>query len=242
MRRIVSAATCIEIPPWRAASIVDARPLAVGEVDLWLATYERAAQCVDVERVLDPAERIRAAAIGDGAARSRYVTTRALLRALLAHYARVASDALQIELDAHGKPVLRVPAAPQFNLSHSGDVLLLAIAAAPTVGIDYEAPRHIVDPLRVARRVFSSDEQAALLQAADESIALRDALFVKLWTRKESLLKAFGTGFAGGAREFDVRADEVGEFRVHSLTLPIPGVAAIALPQTARLRAAYVLS
>ncbi|NDD75659.1 MAG: 4-phosphopantetheinyl transferase family protein, partial [Gammaproteobacteria bacterium] len=73
-------------------------------------------------------------------------------------------------------------------------------------------------------------------------IAARDALFVRLWTRKESLLKARGTGFVGGARDFDVRDDEVGEFRVRSLSLPIPGVAALTLPQTARLRAAYVLS
>ena len=242
MRRIVSAPTCIEIPPWRAASIGDARPLALGEVDLWLATLERAAQFVDGEPVLDAAERLRATAIADADAHSRYITTRTWLRTLLAKYANVATNQLTIDVDTHGKPVLRNPAAPQFNLSHSGAALLIAIAATSTVGVDYEAPRRIDDPLRLARRVFTDREQAALQRAADESRVARDELFVRFWTRKESLLKALGTGFAGGARDFDVCEDDVGDFCVQSLSLPIVGVAAVALPQTARVRAAYILS
>lgn len=216
--------------------------MAHDEVDLWLASFERAARLGIGESVLDPSERLRAAAIGDAAARSRYITTRGWLRSLLAHYADVAIDELKIVVDAHGKPKLHDPSAPQFNLSHSGDSLLIAIGLTSTVGVDYEAPRRLDDPWRLAKRVFTDDERTALQSAADESIVARDALFVRLWTRKESLLKARGTGFVGGARDFDVRDDEVGEFRVRSLSLPIPGVAALTLPQTARLRAAYVLS
>ena len=242
MRGIVSAPICIEIPPWRAARIGDAPPLAHGEVDLWLASFEDAARLGVGEPVLDPSERRRAAAIGDAGARSRYITTRGWLRTLLAHYATIAIERLKIVVDTHGKPKLHDPSAPQFNLSHSGDSLLIAIGLTSTVGVDYEAPRRLDDPWRLAKRVFTDDERTALQSAADESIVARDALFVRLWTRKESLLKARGTGFAGGAREFDVRADEVGEFYVRSLSLPIPGAAALTLPQTARLRAAYVLS
>lgn len=241
---IVLAAHRIGIPPWRTARLNDVRPLESGDTDLWFAAFDAIidAAVIADSSVLDAAERVRAAAIGDSTARARFVAARLLLRALLARYSNVPPVAVHIEMGAHGKPLLRAPSALQFNVSHSGNGLLIAIAAAVTVGVDYEAPRRLTDPQRLAQRVFSAAELAALQSAAAESEAAHHALFMRLWTRKEALLKALGSGFAGGFKDYDVRADSVGGHILYSFDTPAPGTAALAQVLAGRVRSAFVWS
>lgn len=95
--------------------------------------------------------------------------------------------------DEHGRPQLAAHPVQQFSLSHSGDWAVCALADAP-VGIDVERVRSVrADAL--ARRYFTPQE-AALLAAMPE--AEREIAFFRLWTAKESVLKAQGTGLSGG--------------------------------------------
>jgi len=85
----------------------------------------------------------------------------------------------------YGKPYLR-GAFPCFNLSHSGAYVVLGVAPCE-IGIDIEKVAPYSDA--VAKKCFTASEQAWLcLQDCDNA-------FYKLWTGKESVMKATGLGF-----------------------------------------------
>lgn len=95
----------------------------------------------------------------------------------------------------HGKPCC--PAGPCFSLSHSGEMVVLAVHESP-VGIDTEDIRRPWLPA-VAQRVFTREEQAWLQE--------RPEAFFYLWTRKEAVLKACGRGFSLSPQSFSVLPD-----------------------------------
>ncbi|MBR2338766.1 MAG: 4'-phosphopantetheinyl transferase superfamily protein [Clostridia bacterium] len=92
----------------------------------------------------------------------------------------------------HGKPFLSEYPRWHFNLSHSGDWAVCALSDAP-IGVDIEQLRER-DYLRLAQRHFSPDEVGALQTLSPTQQQER---FFRLWTRKESWLKAQGIGLAG---------------------------------------------
>ncbi len=94
---------------------------------------------------------------------------------------------------AHGQPMLRRHPGWRFSLSHSGEYAVCVLDDAP-VGIDIEQLRP-VQALPLAKRFFTPDE-AALLEAMPEQE--RQDAFFRLWTAKESVLKAQGLGLSGG--------------------------------------------
>ena len=116
-------------------------------------------------------------------------------RPVLARYAGLPADALPLVPDAYGKPRLAAPAAPGFNLSHSGEIVLLAIARGVAPGIDVEALRPRPRALQLAQRYFTAAEAAVLARLPEGD---RQQTFYRLWTAKEAVLKALGRGLAFG--------------------------------------------
>lgn len=96
---------------------------------------------------------------------------------------------------ADGKP--RAQNGVCFNLSHSGDWVLLAVSGRE-VGCDIEAVRQ-TDALRMGRVVYTDGEMALLRRSPD-----RLQTFFTLWTKKEALLKCMGSGFHRAAKTVDV--------------------------------------
>jgi len=88
----------------------------------------------------------------------------------------------------NGKPYLTDAPTVFFNLSHSGERVMCALSDRE-VGCDVEKMRDI--DCSVAKRFFHPDEYKALLAADEEA---RQDLFFRLWTLKESALKAAGIG------------------------------------------------
>lgn len=86
-----------------------------------------------------------------------------------------------------------------FNLSHSGHLAACVMSDEGPAGIDVEEISGA--RMEVARRFFSAGENDALLSAKSDSE--RDALFTRLWTLKESFLKAKGTGLADDLSSID---------------------------------------
>ena len=155
---------------------------------------------------LDAAECARAARFLHEADRARFLLSHGLLRALASHYLGRPPAALTFELGEVGKP--RMAGADHgllaFNMSHSGDVMLLAFARSGRVGVDVERwSERLGDPeqARIAQSVFSAGEQAALAQLPEGH---RRAAFYSVWTRKEAYLKATGAGIARGLNHFEV--------------------------------------
>ncbi len=115
---------------------------------------------------------------------------------VLARYLGVAPHELGIiEDETSGKPRLAEVAQLRFNWSHTDNVALLAVANAVEVGVDLERSDRALDAMALAKRFFSAAEHAWL-----ESLpqGKRGAGFLRLWTGKEAVLKATGTGISAG--------------------------------------------
>lgn len=136
-------------------------------------------------------ERARAGRFVFGTDRDRFIAGRAWVRRHMAAILGRPARALRLIADTHGKPGLDDPDRPiAFNVSHTRQRITLAVARDP-VGIDIE--NRVPDDLDgVADLVMSPSERTAFAALATDR--LRRAAFVRLWTRKEALLKAIGTG------------------------------------------------
>ncbi len=95
--------------------------------------------------------------------------------------------------DEHGKPRLSRHLARHFSLSHSGEWAVCALGESP-LGIDIERARE-VRAAALAARYFTPQEAALVERLSGEE---RQRAFFRLWTAKESVLKAQGTGLSGG--------------------------------------------
>jgi 4'-phosphopantetheinyl transferase len=164
---------------------------------------------------LTPDERARAARFHFERDRIRYIASHAALHELLGDR--------EIVLAADGKPYLR-DGSLHFNLSHSGDYALIAIASDAEVGVDIEQHRERVSWNEIAVRFFTKREVAVMRGEAD---------FFRFWVMKEAVLKAAGKGLAGGLANVECLADVVttplGDFRVKVLDAPAGYSAAVAL-------------
>ena len=91
-----------------------------------------------------------------------------------------------VQVSEHGRPHFAASDAPDFNLSHTGD-LAAAILGHGRVGIDVQEELDTLATDRLAARFFSLGEQERLCGAPRE-------LFFELWTKKEALGKLLGVG------------------------------------------------
>lgn len=214
-----------------------ARALAPGDVHVWRIALDAggAARHAHDAALLTADERARAQRYRFERDRARYVAARAALRRLLASYVGIEPAALAFVADgSEGKPGLALPGAPAFNLAHSGDCALLAVAAMPRVGIDLEIERPIADVEVLASQYFTDAERDAVRTAGDAA----QRAFLRVWTRKEAVLKAVGRGLTADLRTIEVGAGPAPQqVRFGGATLEVdalgglPGhLAALALP------------
>ncbi len=136
--------------------------------------------------------------------RRRFSLCRAALRAILCLRLDCRNQELSFGASSHGKPFAVVRGAPSpvsFNVSHSGSHGLVAVASGKRVGVDIEvrtSRRNLEAPIEATMGPEEQAELAALRGAE----ALR--LFYRIWTFKEALIKALGTGFAVDPSGFQV--------------------------------------
>ena len=170
--------------------------LAADGVDCWsvpLQCFPAEARCVAVA-LLSAEQRERAARFHFDEHREAYTLSQAALRILLARYLGAEAGSLVIAPDGSGRPVLAQPAGRlHFNLSHSGEAALVAVACAAPVGVDVEVVRDLPDLLEIATRYFAPAEVAGLRRL--DGAQRREAFYVT-WTRKEAFVKALGLGLS----------------------------------------------
>lgn len=174
-----------------------------GTIDLWSASLEPPARLrAHLEGYLSVDERERAARFVFSRDRGRFVAGRAFLRLLLAQYLGTDAGSLRFRYGPHGKPFLADDRnGLAFNLAHTGDLAVCALARDVDVGVDVERVRQIPDADGVARSFFSRRETADLASVPQ---AARPRAFFDAWTRKEAFLKALGDGLARPLDSFDV--------------------------------------
>ena len=167
---------------------------------------EPASRIAELTAELPEQDRVRAARFRVEAARRRFVVGRWLLRHQLAERIGVLPAALVFGVGDHGKPQLVEPASQprwHFNLSHSGSVVVVAVATVP-VGVDVEEIRHIDRVEGLSRRFLSPIEQEAVLGAPPKE---RDRAFLRIWTQKEAYLKGIGLGIGMPLKEVETEPD-----------------------------------
>jgi 4'-phosphopantetheinyl transferase len=178
--------------------------LAENEIHLWLTHCfdERQHQTVldEYHTLLSPDEAQRKQRFHFAADRQRHLIARALVRHTLSRYAPVVPSAWCFAKGAHDKPEIVDPPLPlRFNLSHSGDWAICAVALVDDVGVDIECTTRVNDILSIARHYFSPIELHNLDGLPTELARER---FFDLWTLKESFMKARGEGISLGLNNF----------------------------------------
>lgn len=106
----------------------------------------------------------------------------------------------EIETSPFGKPMVKGAADFHFNLSHSGQWVVIAYSSRP-VGIDVEKICWDSGKENLARRYFAADEQEFVFGKSWQGRAER---FFQIWTSKESYLKYIGTGLQKALNSFSV--------------------------------------
>jgi 4'-phosphopantetheinyl transferase len=152
------------------------------------------------QKLLSEDECVRAERYRDPSSAKRFIVARGILRTLLGHALARAPEQLVFSYGPHGKPELAdgLKAKLSFNLSHSGDLVIFAIANGLEVGVDIEEIHPIAD-LEATAATFLSTGELAELEAFPKAIRLEQ--FFSLWTCKEAILKASGAGFTGSVKD-----------------------------------------
>jgi 4'-phosphopantetheinyl transferase len=194
---------------------------------LWMLALDTWPAPASVEK-LSVAERERAQRYRFDHLRRRYLASHVALRESLAGFCGEAEATQQFVEGPFGKPAL-VSERCAFNMSHSHDVAVIAVAPQGNIGVDVEVLRPVEDALAIAQRNFTPTEHQHLLAApADE----RDLVFMRLWTRKEACLKAVGSGFSIAPGCFEAGA----ETAARQLRMPTPAgtvdLHVVSLPET----------
>ncbi|MCP9931040.1 4'-phosphopantetheinyl transferase superfamily protein [Cyanobium sp. AMD-g] len=199
----------LERPPWPSPG-PDAAPLL-----LLLDQREPQLQALvgPLGDLLDPGERQRLRLLRRQEDGQRFLLARGALRQILGCWLGCDPAGLVLGAGPHGKPELfpqqaagpgREGLPPQFNVSHSGDLILLGFHPLRPVGVDLEQRRPLPEWQGIARRCLPPGAVEAILALPEER---RGDAFLAAWCRLEAGLKARGLGLFAGART-DGRARE----------------------------------
>jgi 4'-phosphopantetheinyl transferase len=133
--------------------------------------------------------------------RALFALTRGTLRYLLSKATGVPADKIAFAEGPYGKPRLAGTKGPHFNVSHSGCWALIGFSGSRDIGVDIEFMRAAGGELDLARSFFTAAEYRSLKGLANGSLL---SSFYKIWTCKEAVLKAIGSGISAHLKDFSV--------------------------------------
>lgn len=225
------------------------------QVDVWLAELKQDAKMVGaLWETLSPDEQARADRYRVERARTQFVVSRGVLRSLLAPLLGRNPAEVRFGFGEQGKPHVSAGAGiapPIFNVAHSGDLALVAVAAESgpndAIGVDLERVRALPGADSIVRQFATHREQAAFARLPESE---RQDAFFRWWTRKEAMVKAIGVGWSGvrgvevpidPEQEFTVRTDSGTRWHLFSWTPEAGYAAALAAPATSAVRLVHRL-
>lgn len=124
--------------------------------------------------------------------------SRFLLRQLLSSHLEILPTEIIFSYSEYQRPFL---SEIDFNVSHAGDWIIIAIAEKGRVGVDVEKIRQV--EASVADICFTVDEKKIIFR--EENFDLEK--FFDFWTLKESFLKADGRGLSFPLLDFSFNLD-----------------------------------
>jgi 4'-phosphopantetheinyl transferase len=197
-------------------------PLALGPADvhLWFVRPDQPldpALLARYDALLSDTERLRNRSFTLGGSRRQHLIGRALVRSTLSRYRPIEPGVWRFTPNAWGRPEIDPFCGLRVNLSRSPRLIVCAVSLAD-IGVDLEPEVRASEVLKVAPRVFSSKELAALGRLPDDT---RPARALTLWILKEAYAKARGMGLSlppdsysfsvGGGERLGIRFDPPGD-------------------------------
>lgn len=132
------------------------------------------------------------------------IYTGAFLQRILSKETGLSMEQLQYEYNEWGKPELAgEQRSVYFNLSHSGDYVVLAVSDGP-IGIDIEHKSK--NYLSLTKRCFCLEEYEDILSFETEEE--RQRRFLEYWTMKEAYIKCVGEGMRIPLNSFLIRRED----------------------------------
>jgi 4'-phosphopantetheinyl transferase len=191
--------------PW--ISKADWTPLPKGEIDVWkfsLALRE------NDRNILSQDELERFDRTDSKPKHERKIAGRAQLRRILSLYTSTDPSEISFEYGQNQKPLLPKHSDLSFNLSHSGNMGLVAVTYSRRVGIDLEYLEAERPFSKIAERFLTKSENDFINGYPEEE---RSRAFYRIWTLNEAYLKALGTGLSVSSNDFSiVPNDSKGKF------------------------------
>ena len=185
--------------PW--ISKADWTPLPKGEIDVWkfsLALRE------NDRNILSQDELERFDRTDSKPKHERKIAGRAQLRKILSLYTSTDPSEISFEYGQNQKPLLPKHSDLSFNLSHSGNMGLVAVTYSRRVGIDLEHLEAERPFSKIAERFLTKSENDFINGYPEED---RSRAFYRIWTLNEAYLKALGTGLSVSSNDFSIVPD-----------------------------------
>jgi len=171
--------------------------LCDNNIHVWLANLNLPdLRLQDMRQTLCDGEKERADRFVFDVHRRRYIAGRGFLRMILARYVLKSPSELVFSYSPRGKPELVSNSSSEqlyFNVSHSHDLALYAVARNRCVGVDVERIESTSNVEQLAERYFFPKEFDVIRSMAPER---KNEAFFKGWTVKEAYVKATGEGLA----------------------------------------------
>lgn len=188
---------------WSPGELEALDTVAIGSAEIVYAfvSLDGAPSATELE-LLDAGERDRARRFVREEDRRRFTLAHAALRRILGLCIDVPPADVRFETGDRGKPRLSSELEPlEFNMAHSHELALVAVARHAPVGVDLEWLGEIPAAIELADSHFSKRERRILGAVPKRQ---RSELFLRYWTRKEAVIKASGEGLSRTLNDFDV--------------------------------------
>ncbi len=179
-------------------------PLRIWRVDLASGSN----QAMPSNKVLNAEEHARACRFATSDLRRRFTAARVALKMILASVLGTTPRRLRLDNTEYGRPFVASPQAPafDFNLSHAGDVAVIALSAGARVGVDIELRSRPGIAFEDFRDHMTNAEIAQIKRLPADRLHLS---LLRLWTRKEAFVKADGRGLSRPLSRFSVPVSEL---------------------------------
>lgn len=176
------------------------------EVHIWNIKVDFNSKVIlSYENLLSESEKIKLNRFKFEKDRLIYITARGILRLLSGKYLEMHPKQIQFDYTEYGKPFFKTDTSLKFNVSHSGERIAIAFSQIQEIGIDIEKIKDDFNVIELARNFFSKNEIKALEQVSKSEVI---RAFYRCWTRKESFIKAEGSGLSFPLDKFAVSLDK----------------------------------
>lgn len=190
---------------WKPSPDSPVGALDNGGVHLWRIPLDQDASATASAHKLLAADEIqRYDRFKPEAVKRRFALARGGMRVILGRYLSLPPASLEFRYGEQGKPRLapdQDPTKLRFNLTHSHDLAILAVASDREVGVDVELLRDNIEFESLAARYFSLLEAETLAALAGDEMKRQ---FFRIWTAKEAYIKGIGKGLRIPLDQFDI--------------------------------------